>query len=726
MRPFKYTLWPNFLKFDSTGQKQDERSGVNASITTEIHLAKIDNSHIDGNEPQHAEDIENRKWGIRIIHNGEEILGNKTLLDPFLQGQYPKTFEFFANSSFEAHIEGRSRANDLQVAKEEIDDYGKQLLKQLGLESFGGDTPRSTTREIIVVEDPGCNDEDYKSIHNPVWELLERVEYWRREPAPERVNVTRVISYPQEDNETPQIRTVPESIRILLVIGRNIRAEKENSFWKYSERVDPGLIQKPLMQVIRHLEIIGHKQSIELEILRPATHNELRSYLGCNAGDRGTPKEQFDIIHIDTHGIMLSPLMKPDCPKEPYLMFTSSNHNIQAPVSARDLAATLSKCTKVLVMNACNMSSPYGGLGITLVRNFLAAGIDQVAGTSYKLQVTAAQIFYPTFYMSYLLKRSFSGAAADARLALRRDLRRHEEEERDDHFIHWNWSNNANNPVPLAPRRPFRLHCKRAIEVVQWLFSVAMAGLHLKKADIYSSNDKNNYPMCEVHERFYDVLTHVDCALRLKPPGISLHGMEIEWHLKEHMDHSVYLYPADGAEFIIPRIRDLIHNMVRIWVETSFVCEVRVLQIRKMIAGRMSWGLPTPLRSWIDPSYETLMEKADWSWPQRPKNMSQYRKPPQAKTLLIISDFDHLIPLKTMAQRKLLRQIQHVAREIYASEGDSYYLITTGRSKFQSFMDLEEPYKLKDCGLADKWGNPWSMNLPLVGNIELATNTYLN
>jgi hypothetical protein len=300
-----------------------------------------------------------RSWKLQVTHNGS-ILPEKDLEDPFKHDQYRDIFKFWVDDSFHGQFKDESilRENRLQEARDQIPEYAKCLIAKLGLEDLlGGDAKQN----ILIIEEQSSADEiqsigmataqeqriakqptldapmqeklniaiDENSVHNLVWELLENLDYWKVKP--ERVTITRVICKSTTPSSTPQQSGLPNDrpIRILLVIGRDLTVIQQNL--KYKEDVAAGLIQHPLMQVIQHLNEIGHKRQIELEILRPATFRDLKIFLGLEDPDSANPtgiealgkpkkslqqkkpeahrtladsKEKYDIIHLDMHGSM--------------------------------------------------------------------------------------------------------------------------------------------------------------------------------------------------------------------------------------------------------------------------------------------------------------------------------------------------------------------------------------------------------------------------------------
>jgi hypothetical protein len=244
-----------------------------------------------------------------LIHEGP-------LLDRFIAKEYENYFKFFADDSFATPKDERTPQMEEQIkqARLKIQKYGDDLLDQLRLDS---DHPlrRHKNLNIRIIEEHNINVSDEKSIHNLVWELLEHPDCWKRRK-PDRVIVTRIIcppirhSLPGSSMATMSMGLRDEKLtRILLIIGRDLSKEHFNDTnWKYREKAPPSLIQLPLMQVMHHLEEIGCKRKVQLDILRPATFSELTSYLGVNTNDPNAVVQNFDIIHVDMHSEMRYPV----------------------------------------------------------------------------------------------------------------------------------------------------------------------------------------------------------------------------------------------------------------------------------------------------------------------------------------------------------------------------------------------------------------------------------
>jgi hypothetical protein len=693
----------------STAANQIPDTGI-----TKIRLAKV-------NELQDGK----RAWEVEVSHNDGEG-SSVSLLDPLEAKDYTDCFKFFADESFEPGKHGRSKSINEQMLKkagQNIPDYGAQLLGALGLDRS---TYRERKRDILVIEDSSLHKDDERSLHNLVWELLEDPIHWKQ-TNPSRISVTRVItpSGPDSGKESTAKQlgqlvpnTTHQPIRMLLVIGRSLakKAVSETD-WKYEkEKISPSLIQHSIMQTMRHLEDIGHPQKVNLEILRPATFSELQRYLGI---DTAQP-EQFDIIHLDMHGEMMPSLLEPNGPPFPHLAFTEIKKGPPAHILATEVAEALRGRTKLLVMNACNSSSLTGELGIRMVRTFLQEEMGAISATSYRLQETAAKIYYPVFYMSLLLYGSFNRAAADARHALRKDKRRHAGKERDDHYVQWNWSSTPDLVADVKPVRSTWLHFRMFIELLPCIISWIVAHACVVKArkEAWQTNHALDYPMYAIHRDFDKVECHVRCAEQLDIPSLTLYNLELEYWLKHNEKHSVYLHPQHpNSDPGLDSIRSLVQNTVRIWVETNFVSEVRKLNIREMLKGEYKpWSKPT--RFWSESNYRDSMLEADWTW-RCEKNCNL--KEPDVKCMLIIDGFELLAGQRHPRRNTVLQQLQKIAVEMNTASNDNMYVITIGGLLEDDWNEVSSDFDLKVLG--QKWVKAEVVKLPLRSNPAVSTFT---
>lgn len=385
----------------------------------------------------------------------------------------------------------------------------------------------------------------------------------------------------------------------------------------------------------------------------------------------------------------------------------------QPYVLATKLADTLRDRTKLLVMNACNSSSLKGELGIQMIRAFLNEHIDRISATSYRLEAIPASIYYPIFYMSFLLHESFHMAAAEGRQALRRDTRRHGGEERDDCYVHWNWSIKTKIQLGKKPPRSPRLHCLMLLECIPRLLSYLFAFLLFKTQD-WRRNQADHYPMYAVHRNFGKIESHVRRAKQLPIPGITLHALDIEFQLKSHPKYSIYLHPPHKNSLTeLESIRHLVvQNMVRNWVETNFVVEAQVLRVDKMLEQAHNGNSETRYKSLFrrKPTYEDLLERAEWYW--RQPDGIEGRKQLEVKSMLIVDGIHHLVSLEEDQQFEVLERIRAVAEEMKTRNGDKFFVITIGGL-------LEEEWKNKlhsefsKGAIGGKWASPAVMMIPL-------------
>lgn len=402
--------------------------------------------------------------------------------------------------------------------------------------------------------------------------------------------------------------------------------------------------------------------------------------------------------------------------KEPHFRFLEVRMGPQAFIAASEVAKTLSRKTNLLVWNACNESSTIGGLGIGMIRPFLNKGIACIAATSYKLLVPTAEIFYPTFYMSFLVKNGFNRAAADGRQALK-DRQDRYEEKRDDSYVIWNWSSNIYHQNITSHDPPAVLYWKMVSEsghrLWYWLICLLFRRPHSSK------QHQLMFPMHHAYHHFRELKCHVSCSARFDIPKASLHAHEVEYYLStlpgKDNHNSIYLYPGheregNAFEFIEVTMK----NMVRTWVDTNFVIEARMVDVEKMIQeAKKPWK--KVVRSWKR-GYVNLMRRSDWTWSQEEQQVPGQRQP-EIKGMLVICGIDCLLP-DDRSTEVVLDQIEEIAREMKERHGE-FYAITTGKMRPAKWTKLTGKFAQKTLG--EKWADPATMLIPDAGGVHLAS-----
>ncbi|KAF1911407.1 hypothetical protein BDU57DRAFT_524522 [Ampelomyces quisqualis] len=654
--------------------------------TTTIRLSRVEN-YIEGK----------RAWEVKITHNNKTTKP-LTLFDPFVSHQYTECFKFIADDSHEvpeSKDKIRIHKQKIDKAQAQMRSYATELIKRLKLGRLSGEEKQ---RNIVIVERLEEAREDDKSLHNLVWELLEDVEFWEFEKVEDKVdwniNVTRVIEtsrggLPDTDFRLPADRP----LRMLLVTGRSVVKKS----LKYREKIDSDLIQRSVMQVMRHLEDIGHYRTVQLDILRPASLAELSEYLMLAPEAPGGSSHYFDIVHLDMHGTMMSDLHDPNGTEKPHLIFThgkSLRMEPEACVLASQVAEVLGQRTRLLVMNACNDTNSTGGLGLRLVRMFLKGNMEYVSATSYRLISSSALIFYPAFYMSLLLHGSFNKAAGDARLALRKDQKRQKKEQRYDHYVHWNWSRSETVPQWLAPSKSMLLHAKMAIESVPRLLSRCKACVGLN-ANMPHESMLDRYPRYAVHSSFHDLERHIRGGQRFNVPSMNLPALDIEYWLKTNDHHAVYLHPRSLSHekpTRLERIQHLVTNMVGLWVETNFVTEVRVLQIEQLRTEWLAYPWRGTSPAWPSASLDVPVRRGEWTLKQRA--CIGGRKQLRINKLLVI-DGVHLLVDEKLREKKDRRTARIVKKLMaHAQDMTAWKVEAGGQGEPSRGMQNEDIYTI--------------------------------
>jgi hypothetical protein len=190
----------------------------------------------------------------------------------------------------------QARLDEIALAEERIEDYGKELLRQLDqCTSFFHDG--ASEAQIYVVEHHNSDTRSRAAggIHCLAWELLESVSISHLPNL--RLRVTRVSDFPARRLLQPPrpagkrlagIQADPNAaFRILLVIARDFTRTGAK------QEPEPDLAQWPLMNLKKKL-----RSRLILEIVRPGSLEELDRHLDI----RAKQNVEFNLVHFDLHG----------------------------------------------------------------------------------------------------------------------------------------------------------------------------------------------------------------------------------------------------------------------------------------------------------------------------------------------------------------------------------------------------------------------------------------
>jgi hypothetical protein len=615
------------------------------------------------------------------------------LLDLWIDGEY-NLFTHYVDHSLEPlrhEITATQSRNLLEQAQRRIPKYAQKLIqKRLKL-----DNPANHDRDLIFMVEESRSQEPEVSVsfHAILWELLADVTHWDSAARPKSVSIIRVIrpqrsSVPFQPLERCFQQGAP--IRVLLVIGRNMKTNDIE--WK--ENVAAGLIQQPLMQVVQHLDEIGHNRRVELEILRPSTLDQLTTFLAA-ADDH-----YFDIIHLDMHGKMKA--------NTPNLRFSAKEGHSWVPI--RQVAEQVCKHTKLLVMNACNTSGLFGGPGSAMVRILLQGRVTFISSPSFRLLVPSAQIFYPAFYMSLFLRESFHDAVTVGRKALQDTPFQNAHDTRNHAFVQSVYSNSLTRHILANPVPSSLLRFKAFVGSISfWLRKLAHLGAQELAIPIGC-----NYT--QLRGDFENVPYHVRKATGIDMPLMNLTTVEIEYRLHHSRKKSVYVYPHNTKRGVIfQNARNTIRNMARVWIKTNFVTEVHVISVPALINSLV----PTPLM-WFSWKFFNLGHTV-----YRRERKDRDRRLPLVKRMVIVEEADLLLPPEmdqelSPAQEVVMGIISHMAQAIREEDGD-LYLVLLGIRSGNDWNLGDEDWE----GLSDKWSAALEVKVLREEPVKLATFGHL-
>jgi len=281
-----------------------------------------------------------------------------------------------------------------QKVEKEMKEWGESLFNQVFTKCDCDPDPHFLYQEAVKKGLDTCElciiSEDTKFLMIP-WELL-------REPKPGRYLAPLLKGlYRQRRSEEIEIEPSSGTFRILLVISR---PEGE-------EDIPLQTVARPVLEALHPL-----RRSVELEVLRPPTFDELVERLHNNKG-------YYHVVHFDGHGIF---------GREPsaqsgsgYLVFEKED-GTEHIVSSQELGQELSTCrVPLFVLNACQSAregrDPYSSVASQLV----ASGAEGVLAMSYSIYSTAVAKFMHQFYQALIDQKLLSEAVAAGRQTLYAD-----------------------------------------------------------------------------------------------------------------------------------------------------------------------------------------------------------------------------------------------------------------------------------------------------------------
>jgi hypothetical protein len=356
-------------------------------------------------------------WSIEIYIDGESVVENETLHDPYDdedRGQCQWYLEKYICKSPFSMDSAREVAKSLQR-------YSKHLIQELHLNELI--TPRlrpdnGQMKVCIEITEGKATTSTTNTIHQLHWELLEDPGLWEIQDV--QVTVQRVFNSPRSGNLSPtpnpiaswrRANSAVTSVNILLVVARRTTDSD-----LYSE-VDPTLASNILLKSRKMLQNLNPTARLKVEIVRPGTFEALQNHLSRSERIHGPG--YYHVVHLDMHGQV--GLRNGHVQKFGFLYFSHpETEGLKACTPTRVARLLKQHRVPIAVLNACESARANCGDDANIAKTFANEGVQNVLAMTFKISSHAASIFLGTFYQELLIQgSSFSGAVATGRNALR-------------------------------------------------------------------------------------------------------------------------------------------------------------------------------------------------------------------------------------------------------------------------------------------------------------------
>jgi hypothetical protein len=337
---------------------------------------------------------------ITFDHEGEVCC---TFAEPFSATQTSDLEWYFGEYANNAEDDDKAA----QIAAR-IEDYGKQLFKQLFVEN-----PQALMQYYKAKAQPGeslCLEiSGSPTFHTLHWETLHDPD----ETQPLTLNIPIVRKYRE-----PTTLEIPETaiIHLLIVTARPFGEHDIN----YRH------LSRPVVDSLRQVD--DSQLRVQIDLLRPGTYRALAEHLAKQ------PNGYYQIIHFDVHGALLTHAQLQQGvdngryvfensqtfqDKLSFLFLETGQDNQAEPVPAERLAHLLRAChIPMVILNACESGKQVGMTETSLSGQFMQAGLLMVLAMRYTVTASAAILLMPAFYENLFAQQEVATAIRLARAKL--------------------------------------------------------------------------------------------------------------------------------------------------------------------------------------------------------------------------------------------------------------------------------------------------------------------
>ncbi|KAK3644129.1 hypothetical protein LTR56_004137 [Elasticomyces elasticus] len=359
---------------------------------------------------------ENR-WKVEVSYDNNSWIAQ---LDDPLSNQQKQDLQWSMESYAQTDPFETSRSGTAFV---KLYNTGEKLLEALQLKAENLSQPSG--KELLIDIFERHLDSTFHQIH---WEVLEDPSVWSwDEKPPSSIVVRRSFRSGEQAVSLSGL-----NFRILYVVARP---------WQDRTKfIDHRLITQSLVKTLDTAP--GSSVQARLDIVRPGTWAALVNHLERARRDHG--KGWYHHVHLDMHGSVL----RIDGKDQYAFEFVELIEKIRQPgpettgaisedvteeegvgrLIPADVVARLFGWhgIKAATLNCCESANARSNASSNLAKVFLQRGVKTIVAMSYKVSVTAAELFFQEFYRS-LFEHGlhYAEAASAGRASLRRNRERH-------------------------------------------------------------------------------------------------------------------------------------------------------------------------------------------------------------------------------------------------------------------------------------------------------------